>query len=268
MILKVEHLQKVINGRQILSDVSFEADKSDVLALIGPNGAGKTTTIRCIVNAINKDGGDIFFKGEPIKCHHKKEIAVVSEDRYVFHNLTGEDYLALWKNVYPLFDEHLFRNFVANYQFNLKQKVETYSIGMKTLFLFILAISSGAELLLLDEPTQHLDPTIRSDVIKLISYCAKNEKTVIVSSHEIFELEEYITRFALIKNGRIVYTDGVDEAKTKHRVISKGEKFDNAEVVGLIFDDILIKTDDDCGRYPKLNDIVVAYLKSRTALEM
>jgi len=226
------------------------------------NGAGKTTTIRCIMDSIENDGGKIELFGQSIDPAIKRNIAVVSEDRRVFRHFTALDYEALWSALYPKWDSDVFKDFLAKYNFDLKQRVETYSIGMKTLFFVALAVSSQAELLILDEPTQHLDPTIRFDIMTMLKSYAKEGRTILISSHEIFEIEEYATHFAIIKQGKVIYTDSIDDAKEKHRIISEGDLMSREGVVGIVGNEVLIKIEnaESGGRYPRLNEIVVGYL--------
>lgn len=266
-VLEVKNLSKRFTNKQVLSDISFSVKKGSIFALIGPNGAGKTTTIKCILDAISKDGGEINIFGETFKPSLKKQIAVVSEDRRVFRNFTANDYEKLWSTLYENWDRRTYETLMSRYNFDLSQKVQEYSIGMKTLFFVILAISSGAQLLILDEPTQHLDPTTRFEIMGLIKSVSNEGRTVLISSHEIFELEEYATDFAIIKSGVVVYTDSIDEAKEKHRVIGRGENFLSGTAIGIVGDELLVKVSEEAkeiGRYPKFNDIVVGYLNSRT----
>ncbi|MCX7653944.1 MAG: ABC transporter ATP-binding protein [Fervidobacterium sp.] len=265
-VLEVRNLSKRFTNKQVLSDISFCVRKGSIFALIGPNGAGKTTTIKCILDVISKDSGEVVIFGEHFKPYVKKEIAVVSEDRRVLRNFTANDYEKLWASLYKNWNKRTFDVLMSRYSFNLAQKVDEYSIGMKTLFFVILAISSGSSLLILDEPTQHLDPTIRFEIMDLIKNAAKEGRTILVSSHEIFELEEYATDFAIIKSGVVIYTDSLDEAKEKHRVIGRGENFMAGEIIGLLGDELLVRLNENTinvGRYPKFNDIVVGYLNSK-----
>lgn len=267
-MIRVEHLRKNFSGKQVLSDVSFFVEPGSILALVGPNGAGKTTTIRCITGVLRPDAGSVTLfdeKFEHVTSHTvKQRIAVVPEERIVFRNFSGEDYAQLWASLYPGWSNSIFSNFVARYGFDLSQKVESYSIGMKTLFLLGLCISSQADLLILDEPTQHLDPTVRLEVMSLLKEYVDGEKSAIVSSHEIFELEEYATHLAILKEGRIIYTDSIDEAKERHRIIERGESLKEGEVIGLVGQAVLVRMDSDVGRYPKLSEIVVAYLTGKS----
>ncbi|KAF2958252.1 ABC transporter ATP-binding protein [Thermotoga sp. Ku-13t] len=267
-MIRVEHLRKNFSGKQVLSDVSFSVEPNSILALVGPNGAGKTTTVRCVTGVLKPDGGSITLfdaKFDHVDSHIvKQRIAVVPEERTVFKNFTGSDYAQLWSILYPGWDESTFSNFVARYEFDLSQKVESYSIGMKTLFLVGLCICSQADLLILDEPTQHLDPTARLEVMSLLKGYVDDRRSAIVCSHEIFELEEYATHLAIMKEGRIIYADSIDAAKEKHRLIERGETFEKGEIIGLVGQAVLVRTDADIGRFPKLSEIVVGYLAGKS----
>jgi ABC-2 type transport system ATP-binding protein len=165
--------------------------------------------------------------------------------------------------LYPNFNEETFSNFVLHYNFDINQKVERYSMGMKTLFYLALTISSNADLLLLDEPTQNLDPVIRSEALKILrNYANETNKTIIISSHEIYELEEISSSFAIIKEGKILYTDDMDSAKEKHRMIRKGEPIPTGEVVSNFEEEVLVKTEEEIGRFATFNEIVLGYLRS------
>ncbi|MGC8820409.1 MAG: AAA family ATPase [Fervidobacterium sp.] len=192
---------------------------------MGPNGAGKTTTIRCILDAIQKDSAEIDIFVRLYVPESKKYIAALSEERKVFRYFTANDYEMLWSILYPKWDKQTYDTLIARYNFDLSQRVENYSIGMKTLYFVILAISPGADLLILDEPMQHLDPTVRFEIMGLIRSVAHEGRSVIISSHEIFELEEYATDFAIIKSRMVIYYDSIDEAKEKHRIIKKVRNF-------------------------------------------
>jgi len=262
-ILEVKNLSKQIDGRQILSEINLAVAQGEVMALVGPNGAGKTTTLKCIMNALPKDSGEVWVFEKPFKASLKVDIAFVTEDRKVFDNLKLEDYYNMYKALYPSWDDQLFKNFLSKYGFNLRQEIQKFSRGQKTMILSILALSTGARLIIMDEPTQHLDPASRYELIQLIKqYVNERGGTVLLSSHEIFELEEYATGFAIIKDGKILYSDTIDEAKHKHRIVRLNENIKGAKIVAVIDNEVLIKTEDDIGEYPRLNQIIVGYLKS------
>nr|MBO2493826.1 ABC transporter ATP-binding protein [Clostridia bacterium]PZN07193.1 MAG: ABC transporter ATP-binding protein [Caldicoprobacter oshimai] len=261
--LQVKNLSKQIDGKQILSDINFAVPQGEILALVGPNGAGKTTTLKCIMNAVPKDSGEIIVFDRPFDASLKIDIAFVTEDRRVFDNLRLEDYYNMYKTLYPSWNDQFFKNFLSKYGFNLEQEMQKLSRGQKTIILSILALATGARLIIMDEPTQHLDPASRYELIHLIKqYVNEMGGTILLSSHEIFELEEYATSFAIIKNGRILYTDTIDDAKHKHRIVRLNENIRNARIVAVMEDEILLRTQEDIGEYPHLNQIIVGYLKS------
>lgn len=264
MIVRVENLQKSFSGKLVLNGVNFDVEEGEIFALIGPNGAGKTTTLRCIYGDLSPSGGRIELFGKNFSQKIKKRIAVMNEERETFRRFTGSDYVKMWSLLYPKWSNKIFSNFALHYRFDLKQDVKTYSIGMKTVFYIALTVASDADILILDEPTQHLDPLIRSEILKVINdYAVEQKKTIIISSHEIYELEEISTSFAIIKEGKVLYSDTVDDAKASHRLISRDEKVPQGEVVGLVGDDTLVKTGKDVGRFPKFKEIVLGYLGGR-----
>jgi ABC-2 type transport system ATP-binding protein len=261
--LEVINLSKQIDGKQIISDVSFSVPEGEIIALVGPNGAGKTTTLKCIMGIVGKDAGEIFIFGQPFSTKLKTDMAFVSENRKVFANLSLGDYRKIYETLYPNWDDNFFKSLISRYGFNLKQEMQKFSEGQKTLLMSILAFSTNAKLIILDEPTQHLDPAVRFELIEMIKEYVNDKKgTVLLSSHEIYELEEYATSFAIIKNGRIIYTDSIDEAKQKHRILSANKIAKDMKVIAVINDEVLVKTDEDVGDYPRLNQIIVGYLKS------
>jgi ABC-2 type transport system ATP-binding protein len=268
MILKVEAISKSFGAKKILNNISFDVNSGEIFSLIGPNGAGKTTTLRCLYGDLKSETGVIEIFGEEYKPSLKKKIAVMSEDRLTFKRFTGEDYLKIWSMLYPNFDNETFSDFSIHYNYDLKQKVDTFSMGMKTLFHIALTISTNADLLILDEPTQNLDPVIRKEILEILKeYVENKEKSIIISSHEIYELEEITNSFAIIKEGRILYTDNLDNAKEKHRIINKGEVIPQGEVISTINENVLVKTEEDVGDYANFRDISLAYLKEKKSFK-
>lgn len=262
MVVKIKNLSKNFGSKRILNDISIDIPQGEIFSLIGPNGAGKTTTMRCIFGDLRPDNGDIEVFGKKLKSSEKSKIAVMTEDRLNFKRFTGNDYVNLWKMLYPGWNEKVFSSFAMHYKFVLNEKVDTYSMGTKTLFHLSLCVASGAELLILDEPTQNLDPVIRQEILDVLKKFATEEgKTIIISSHEIYELEEISSCFAIIKEGRILYNDSIDDAKEKHRVITRGEKIPQGIIIGNSGNETIVKTDDENGRYATFREIVLAYLK-------
>ena len=264
-------VNKSFNGKIVLNRLNFAVEEGEVFALIGPNGAGKTTTLRCIYGDLSLDDGEIKVYGDVLNSEVKKRIAVMNEGRETFRKMTGEEYLKMWSYLYPNWDEKIMSNFVIHYKLDLRERVEDYSMGMKTIFMLGLIISSSADLLILDEPTHHMDPEIRMEMMKVLrDYASQGGKTMIISSHEIYELEEIATSFAIIKEGKIIYSDSLDEAKAKHRIVGKDERLAGCEIVGLLEDEYLVRVPDietDVGRFPSFREIVLGYLRGKVRFD-
>lgn len=262
MIVNIKNISKSFGSKSILNNISIDINQGEIFSLIGPNGAGKTTTMRCIYGDLRPDEGNVDVFGESFSPRLKTKIAVMSEDRLTFGRFNGEDYLKMWSMIYPKFNKETFSDFMIHYKFDMKQKIDTYSMGMKTLFYIALTVSSGADLLILDEPTQNLDPVIRHEVLEMLrDFVMQENKTVIISSHEIYELEEISTSFGIIKEGKLLYSDTIDDAKDKHRIINQGETIPEGEVIANIGDEVLVKTEKEVGRYPTFRELSLAYLR-------
>ncbi|HNY37013.1 MAG TPA: ABC transporter ATP-binding protein [Petrotogaceae bacterium] len=266
MIINIENVNKSFGSKHILNNISFSVQEGEIFALIGPNGAGKTTTIRCIFGELMPESGKVEVFSSPVSSKLKERIAVMTEDRLTFKRFKGADYLKLWKMLYPRWNESIFASFMMHYRFNLEDRVETFSMGMKTLFYLALDMASGADLLILDEPTQNLDPVIRHEVLNMLhDFVLSENKTIVISSHEIYELEEIASSFAIINEGKVLYTDTIDDAKASHRIVEKGERIPHGDVIGLLNEGTLIRTSEDAGRYPNFKEIALAYLQGGKA---
>ncbi|HEU24308.1 MAG: ABC transporter ATP-binding protein [Mesoaciditoga sp.] len=262
-IVNVRNIVKKFGEKVVLNNISFSVNYGEIFGLIGPNGAGKTTTLRCLYGDLFPDRGEIEIFGNKFDQNKKDRIAVLTESRISFSKFRGEDYRRLWSMLYPKWNEEIFNNFIMHYNLDLRERVENYSAGMRVVMNLALTISSGAELLILDEPTLNLDPVIKTDALRVFKDFVKEEnRSIVISSHEIYELEEIADAFAIIKEGRIIYTDTVDEAKSKHRIGGRNEKI-SGTIVGTVGDEILYRTDKDEGRYPTLMEISIAYIQGQ-----
>lgn len=266
MIVKIENLSKSFGSKPVLNNISLSVGEGDIFAIVGPNGAGKTTTMRCIYGDLVPDAGIITVFGRSVTSKEKESIAVLTEDRLTFRRFKGEDYLRIWRMLYPRWNEDVFSSFAVHYKLPLGDRVDTYSMGMKTILHLAMVTASGADLLLLDEPTQNLDPVIRQEVMNVLrDYATQENKTLIISSHEIFDLEEIASTFAIVLEGKILYTDTIDGAKEKHRIISRDHRYDSGEIISTVGNETLIKTSDEVGRYPTFKEVVLGYLQSKKA---
>lgn len=259
-LLEVKDLFKSFEDSIALNGVSLEISKG-IHLIIGPNGAGKTSLLKCVMGILKPDSGKIRVFG---KSPHlvKNRMAFLSETRKPLRKFRVKDYEEIMPLLYPRWNRKLFWEISAKLSLKRGKRVENMSAGMRTMFLLSLVISSGADLLLLDEPTQNLDPSKVKEVENLIRKEASN-KIVLISSHHLEEVENIAESFSIINRGEIVYSDDLKSAKENHRVVFQNEITQLDEVIGKIEGNTyLIKTSTDRGRFPSLREITLAYLSS------
>ncbi len=217
-ILKVEKISKKIGKKQILKNISFELNSGDILAFIGPNGAGKTTTIKCILGLQKINSGNIFINGYDIKKDFNKAIAktgciVESPDVYLY--LSGMDNLKIQARMYKnVIKDDINRVIeLVGLEKRIYDKVSKYSLGMKQRLGIAISLLNSPSLLILDEPTNGLDPEGIKDLRILLKRLAKSGVAIMISSHNLSELESFCNKVCIISNGKIVEETSISEVK-------------------------------------------------------
>ena len=211
-VLKVEGLKKSYGAKEALKGIDFEVGAGEVFALIGPNGAGKTTTLRIIATLLSPSGGKVTFLGHDLKKEPEKireRISYLPEEAGAYRNLKGADYLKFMANFYAETGEkaeEIVRRAVgiADLGPALGDKVGTYSKGMVRKLLLARALMTRPTLAILDEPTSGLDVINSLEVRETIKKFAKEGISVLLSSHNMLEIEFLSDRVALIDEGRIL----------------------------------------------------------------
>lgn len=220
-ILKCENLTKRFGQKTILKDCSLEVFAGDILAFIGPNGAGKTTTIKLILGLQNITSGRVFINGYDVEKDFVKAISKVGaivENPDLYMNLTGKQNLELIANYYKDIKKERIEKVIeiTGLQKRINDKVSKYSLGMRQRLGIAQALLNSPKLLILDEPTNGLDPEGIKELRELLVKLAKEEKIAIfVSSHNLSELESFCTKVCIIKNGSIIETSEVNKLKRK-----------------------------------------------------
>ena len=218
-ILKCENLHKSFRKKEILKDVSLEICSGDILGFIGPNGAGKTTTIKLILGLQKIGSGKVIINGFDIQKNFEKAIAKVGaiiENPDLYMYMSGYDNLKLISNLYPNVDEVRINGVIklVGLENRINDKVSKYSLGMRQRLGVAQAILHKPNLLILDEPTNGLDPEGIKDLRELLVKLAKNENMGIwISSHNLAELESFCNKVSIIKNGIIVETSDLETVK-------------------------------------------------------
>ncbi len=217
-ILKVTNLNKKFGNKEVLKDVSFEINEGDILAFIGPNGAGKTTTIKCILGLQRLTKGSITINGYDIKKNFVKAIEktgciVESPDVYMY--LTGYENLKLQASLYANIKEDSLTNIIrlVGLENRIYDKVSKYSLGMRQRLGIAISLVNNPNLLILDEPTNGLDPEGIKELRELLLKLSKRGMGILISSHNLSELESFCNKVCIISKGEIIEENSISKIK-------------------------------------------------------
>lgn len=217
LILKTVGLRKDINKKNIVKDINLEIKPGEIFGFLGPNGAGKSTTIKMIVGLSKITEGDIFVCGYSVKKDFRdamRNVGCIVENPELYKYMSGLDNLKLFAKLYPNIDEARINEVIdlVEMRYAIKNKVKTYSLGMKQRLGIAQALLNRPKLLILDEPTNGLDPAGIIAMRDLLTKLSHNENlSVLVSSHILGEMQQLCDRVAIINHGRIITTKTVDE---------------------------------------------------------
>ena len=204
--MRVIELKKTLNEKIILDNISFELNLGEVTGLIGRNGSGKTTLFRTISNLYTKEAGDIFIGKQSIYSNPKirEEIFYLDERLHFLNSQTPKKIALYYQEFYSSFDKEKFFSLLSKYHLDDNKKLNQLSKGNQALFKMILAFSSHAKYYLFDEPFDGLDVIIKKKVISLLlNEVSYNQCAIMISSHNLLELEDLIDHALILSNGKI-----------------------------------------------------------------
>lgn len=235
-ILRVDNLRKSYGKIEALKGVSFEVKKGEVFALIGPNGAGKSTTLRIIATLLTSYEGNVVFMGKNLKENPdfvRENISYLPEEAGAYKNMKGIEYLKFMANFYAkkekdveIFVERAKE--ISRLSDRLNDKIGTYSKGMTRKLLLARALMTKPVLAILDEPTSGLDVINALEIREIIREYVKEGTSVLLSSHNMLEIEFLSDRVALIDKGKILEMGTAEELKEKHSAKNLEEVFRRA----------------------------------------
>lgn len=215
-MLKVEAVSKKLGNKTVLENCSLTVQNGSVLGLIGPNGAGKSTLLRCICDVYQCDEGSITLDGETIHENEylKQNILYLSDDPYYMYNATIKDMKEFYQIFYPQFDEQLYQKYLKIFKLDENKVMNNFSKGMKRQAFILMALAISPKLLLLDESFDGLDPMMRLLFKRAISECIeKKDISIIISSHNLRELEDICDAFAILEDAHIETSGMIDDTK-------------------------------------------------------
>lgn len=215
-VLSVSHLKKKIRNKWIVKDVSFDVQAGEIFGFLGPNGAGKTTTIRMLVDLIRPTEGTVKIGGYDVQKNPERALSYVGsivENPEVYTYLTGWENLEQFARMVPGIDQARIAEVagIVRLDARIHDKVKTYSLGMRQRLGIAQALLGRPKLLILDEPTNGLDPKGIKEMREFIRELAQTGMAVFVSSHLLSEIQLLCDRVAIISQGRVLTVGTVEE---------------------------------------------------------
>lgn len=221
-MIKLKHVCKAFDTSQAIENVTLSIAKGSIYGLIGSNGAGKTTLMKLIAGVYRQEHGTVEIAGSPIfeNVELKQKVFYIPDTPYFLSQYTTKQMARFYKSMYPSWSDERFQKLIASFELNIHKKITSFSKGWQRQIAFILALSSKPEILILDEPMDGLDPVVRKKIKKiLIQDVADREMTILMSSHNLLEIEDVCDHIGVIHKGRLLFEKELDELKSDvHKV--------------------------------------------------
>src|SRR5258706_16261384 len=223
-IILTRDLSKSYGSATAVRDLNLSVQQSGITAFLGKNGAGKSTTIKMLLGMVQPTcgGGTVLGKGitdAKGSCAIRKKIDYVAENKPLYGYMTVEQTIAFARSFYPDWQSDLASRLLKQYKLPSPQKVKTLSKGMRTKLTLLLALARRPELLILDEPSEGLDPVGIEDLLQTLVAQAAEGVTVFFSSHQIAEVERIADHVCILDNGRLLLNASLDQLRQSYRRI-------------------------------------------------
>ncbi|MBQ3192175.1 MAG: ABC transporter ATP-binding protein [Oscillospiraceae bacterium] len=226
-MLEMKNVTKTFGEFKALDGLTLTVPKGSVYGLVGPNGAGKSTAIRHMTGVYRQDGGSVLLNGQNVYENPavKATIGYIPDEIFYYPAATLEDMRKFYRGLYPKFDDALFERLYDVFQLPKKNPLRRYSKGMQKQAAFHLALCTRPEMLILDEPVDGLDPVMRRQVMSLIlSDVAEHGTTVLISSHNLRELEDVCDHVGIMDRGKMLLEKSLaDMQGATHKLQIVGE---------------------------------------------
>ncbi|AEX85335.1 ABC transporter [Marinitoga sp. 1135] len=225
-IIKFKGVKKrYYSGTEALKDIHFSVKRGEIIGIIGPNGAGKTTLIKLILGLLKPTEGEIEIFGKNIKNIKKLErnkIGMVLDTPGLYDDLTIEENIKFWQKVYKKNNNEIW-NLIDRWKLTEKKKtlIKNLSAGMRQKVAILNSLSHDPELVIMDEPTSNLDPEARRDIVDFLKGFKGTDKSLIITSHDLFDIERICTRIIFLRKGKVIVDGTLKEMKKALKIEDK-----------------------------------------------
>lgn len=229
-MIQVRNVRKEFEDIEAVKSLNLEIAKGSIYGLLGSNGAGKTTLLKMIGGIYKQDSGEVLIGGEPVyeNTKLKSTTIVLTDSLYFFPQSTVKQMAGFYRSVYPKWNEDRFQKLQEVFPITLNKKIHRMSKGMQRQVAFWLTLSAMPEILILDEPFDGLDAVMRQKVKNLlVQDVAERELTILISSHNLREVEDLCDHIGILHHGEIMIEKELDDLKSdihKIQVAFKGDK--------------------------------------------
>ena len=221
--MRTQRLGKRYGSFDALIDLTLQVERGEVFGLLGPNGAGKTTLLRTLLGFLQRTSGTAEVMGiDPAidSVAVRRQVSYLPGDARLPRHMRGRAVLRFFAEIQPAGDLENCLAVADRLELDLRRHVGFMSTGMRQKLAIAAVVGSRAPLLILDEPTANLDPTVRSRVLEMVSEAKEAGRTVIFSSHVLSEIEEVCDRVALLRGGRLAHQQSLHTLKARHRIVA------------------------------------------------
>lgn len=227
-ILETKNLTKNIKNENIIKGLSLKVPKGETYGLLGPNGAGKSTTMKLLCGLLKPSEGEVIFKGKPWSRDTLNKIGVLIESPAIYGNLTAKENMLIHACMLGVSENEITRVLkLLKIDKTGKKKVSNFSLGMKQRLGIAIALLGNPDLIILDEPTNGLDPIGIQELRDLIKRLNENQITVLASSHNLAEIQHIASYIGIIINGKLKYEGEIndtDDLETIFMNVTKEEE--------------------------------------------
>jgi ABC-type multidrug transport system ATPase subunit len=222
-VIEATELRKSFKGHEALRGLTLQVPAGSIFGVLGRNGAGKTTTIKLLMGLLKPDGGDARVLGVPIgdasrMVAARARIGFVTEDKELYPYMSVGQVIRFTRSFFPKWRSDLERHYLDRFELPLNRKIPALSKGMRSKLMLLLAIARGADLLILDEPMEGLDPVATEDVLSALTALTVSEGTTLFfSSHQIADVEQIADHVCIVDQGRVMVSGVLDDLKTTYQ---------------------------------------------------